>query len=278
MIPEDAQIEDFIRDALEQNFEYLRLQSGHSLSADVKETALNQALLYWRKLREIATRITETEVHLNLPGQKSPQGREFGIEGVVDIVRDDERTIMYDIKTHEAEHVRNNIEAYERQLNIYAYIWQHLRGQPLDQTAVIATAYPETVKNALANRDEARLQYELEKWDPLVEIDFDPDHVQEIIADFGRVVDCIENGEFTPAPLETLLGRKEEGERAFASRVCRRCDARYSCASYRAFAATAGGKPEFALRQYLDDFGTDLEQQDWLTSNLDAALTLEDLE
>ncbi len=278
MIPDNARVETFIREALEQNFELLRLQSGHSLTADVKDTALNQALLYWRKLNEIATRITETEVRLNLPGLKSPEGREFGIEGVVDIVQDDERTVMYDIKTHEAEHVRNNIEAYEKQLDIYAYIWQHLRGQRLDQTAVIATAYPDSVKNAIASRDDARIQHELDQWDPLVEIGFDPTHVNEIIADFGRVVDCIENGEFTPAPLEILLGRKEEGERAFASRVCRRCDVRFSCASYRAFAATAGGRPELALRQYLDDYGTDLEQQDWLSSNLEVAPVLEDLE
>lgn len=278
MIPDDQQIEAFIRDALEQNFELLRLESGHALTTDVKDTALNQALLYWRKLKMVATTITETEVHLNLPGQKTPQGRVFGIEGIVDIVREDDRTIMYDIKTHEAEDVRRNIEAYERQLNVYAHIWQNLRGQPLDQTAVIATAYPEAVKAALASRDEARIQYELQRWNPLVEIEFSPEHVQELIADFGQVVDCIENGEFTPAPVEVLQGRKEDGERAFASRVCRRCDARFSCSSYRAFAASAGGRPELALRQYLEDFGSDLEQQDWLSSNLEIALPTEELE
>lgn len=278
MIPDDQQIEAFIRDALEQNFELLRLESGHALTTDVKDTALNQALLYWRKLKDVATTITETEVHLNLPGQKTPQGRVFGIEGIVDIVREDDRTIMYDIKTHEAEDVRRNIEAYERQLNVYAHIWQNLRGQPLDQTAVIATAYPEAVKAALASRDEARIQYELQRWDPLVEIEFSPEHVQELIADFGEVVDCIENGEFTPAPVEVLQGRKEDGERAFASRVCRRCDARFSCSSYRVYAAGAGGRPELALRQYLEDFGSDLEQQDWLSSNLEIALPTQELE
>lgn len=277
-MPDDAQVEAFIREALEQNFELLRLRSGHSLTADVKATALNQALFYWRKLREVATRITETEVRLNLPGQKSPEGREFGIEGVVDIVRDDERTVMYDIKTHEADDVRNNLEAYERQLNIYAHIWQNLRGQRLDETAVIATGYPEAVKSAIASRDEARIEYELGRWDALVGIEVNPEHVKEVIEDFGRVVDCIENGGFSPAPVEILMGRKEEGERAFASRVCRRCDARFSCGSYRVYAASAGGRPELALRQYLDDYGTDLEMQDWLSSNLEAALSLEELE
>lgn len=251
MIPDDMEIEAFIRDALEQNFERLRLQSGHSLTADVKDTAYTQALLYWRKLKDIAIRITDTEVRLNLPGQKTPEGREFGIEGVVDIVREGDCTIMYDIKTHDADFVRDNIHGYEQQLNTYAYIWQHLRGQPLDQTAVIATAYPDSVKSALASRDEARIQYELERWDPLVEIDFNSKHVSETIAEFGRVVDCIENNKFAPAPLEVLRGRREEGDRAFSSRVCRRCDARYSCSSYRAFAAAEGGRPEEALRPRL---------------------------
>jgi hypothetical protein len=274
----DHQIEEFLREAFERNFERLKLEAGHSITADVKDIALNQVLLYWRKLNQIAKAITDTEVRLNLPAQKTPCGRDFGIDGVVDIVREDERTIMYDIKTKEVEHVRGNIEAYEQQLNIYAHIWQKLRGQPLDKTAVIATAYPDSVKEALSRQDEAHLQYELEKWQPLVEIEFDPDHVADIIADFARVVDCIENNQFEPAPLEVLLGRKEEKERAFASRVCRYCDARYSCSSYRAFAASAGGKPEAALRQYLDDFGSDLEQQEWLTSNMEIAAVVEELE
>jgi hypothetical protein len=50
----DAEIEEFIREALEKNFEQLRLESGHSISADLKRTALNQALFYWRKLRDVA--------------------------------------------------------------------------------------------------------------------------------------------------------------------------------------------------------------------------------
>jgi hypothetical protein len=268
MTPTDKEIETFIRQALNQNYELLRLESGHALSADVKETALQQALLYWRKLKEVANRVTETEVPLNLPGQTSPQGRPFGIEGVVDIVREDEKTIMYDIKTHEADYVRQNLPDYEEQLDIYAHIWQNLRGQPLDETAIIATAYPDGVKDALASRDPARLEWELSLWDPLVPIQPNPEHVDAIVADYGRVVDRIESGEFAPAPLEVLLGRREDRERAFASRVCRRCDARFSCDSYRRYAETAGGRPEQVLRQYLTDYGSDVDQQDWLSNSL----------
>src|SRR4026209_2494040 len=109
----DTQIEEFIREALEKNFEQLRMESGHSLSAPLKQTALDQALFYWQKLKDVATHITETEVRLNLPGQTSPSGRKFGIEGVVDIVREGDRVVMYDIKTHDADDVRDNLEDYE---------------------------------------------------------------------------------------------------------------------------------------------------------------------
>jgi hypothetical protein len=265
----DAEIEDFIREALEKNFEGLRLESGHSISADLKRTALNQALFYWRKLKDVATRITETEVRLNLPGQVTPRGRKFGIEGVVDIVREGDRVVMYDIKTHDAEHVQANAGDYEGQLNIYAHIWQNLRGQPLDEVAIIATAYPEALRDALAAQQEEEFLREFEAWDPVVGIDVDPDHVQTIIRDFGRVVDCIEDGEFGPAPLDVLKAPFGKKNASFGTAVCRNCDARFSCESYRQFATGSRARKEADFKQYLEDYGTEMEQQDWLSSELD---------
>jgi hypothetical protein len=265
----DLEIEDFIREALEKNFEQLRLESGHSISADLKRTALNQALFYWRKLKDVATRITETEVRLNLPGQVTPSGRKFGIEGVVDIVREGDRVVMYDIKTHDAEHVQANAGDYEGQLNIYAHIWQNLRGQPLDEVAIIATAYPEAMKDALAMQNEEELLRELEEWDPVVGIEVDPDHVEKIIRDFGRAVDCIENGEFAPAPLKVLQSQFGKKNALFGTSVCRNCDARFSCDSYRRYATGSRAPKEAAFKKYLDDYGTELDQQDWITSEVD---------
>lgn len=278
MIVDDREIISFIEDALEQNFELLKLESGHSVAQDIMDTAREQVRLYWRKLNEIATRVTETEVRLNLPDQRSPAGRKFGIEGVVDIVQEEDKTIMYDIKTHEADQVRDNIGAYERQLNIYAHIWKNLRGQRLDKTAIIATAYPEAVKEALSRQDEGQLAWALEHWEPVVEIDFNPAHLEEILVDFGHVVDCIEDYKFQPAPVEKLRTRYGDERSLFATRVCRNCDARFSCSSYRTYALGARGAAELDFRQYIDDFGTDLEQQDWLSSNLEFALTIDELE
>jgi hypothetical protein len=267
----DAQIEEFIRDALEKNFEGLRLESGHSISAPLKQNALNQALLYWRKLKDVATRITETEVRLNLPGQTAPSGRKFGIEGVVDIVREGDKVVMYDLKTHDADNVRANVEAYEGQLNIYAHIWQNLRGQPLDEVAIIATAYPDALRDALAMQNEEEILRELEAWDPVVGIEVDPTHVENIIRDFGRAVDCIENGEFAPAPLEVLQSQFGKKNALFGTSVCRNCDARFSCDSYRRYATGSRAPKEAAFKNYLDDYGTELDQQDWLSGELEAA-------
>ena len=79
--------EQFLRDAFEANFERLREESGRVVTPDVKRAAFEQVLLYWRRLRTLAEQVTETEVHLVLPDQRSPEGRRYTLEGVVDIVR-----------------------------------------------------------------------------------------------------------------------------------------------------------------------------------------------
>ncbi len=231
-------------------------------------------MFYWRKLSDVATRITETEVRLNLPGQETPERRKFGIEGVVDIVREGDQVVMYDIKTHDARHVRENAGEYEGQLNIYAHIWQNLRGQPLDEVAIIATAYPESVRDAMAAQNEEEMLREFEEWNPVVGIEVDPTHVDKIIRDFGRVVDYIEDGVFEPAPLDVLNSQFGKKKASFGTAVCRNCDARFSCNSYRQYAKGSRARKEAAFKKYLDDYGTELEQQDRLSSELDTGSSL----
>lgn len=109
----------------------------------------------------------------------------------------------------------------------------------------------------------------------MVEIEFDPHHVDEVITDFGTIVDCIENSKFSPAPLEKLKSRQGKRNVMFATTVCRNCDARFSCNSYRAYAQEGHGRDESVLRQYMDDFGTELDQQDWLSASLETGLSAE---
>ena len=100
---------------------------------------------------------------------------------------------MYDIKTHDTEAIKANIEDYERQLNVYAHIWQNLRGQRLDETAVICTQLPEGLKQAVGTGVQQRIEYELARWEPVIPCPFEPEHVTETIAAFGEVVDEIED-------------------------------------------------------------------------------------
>ena len=66
-----------LKDMFEQNFEHLRAENGHSLSPEVREAAWQQVRLYWSRLRHIAEAVTDTEVELSLPNQKTPKGRPF---------------------------------------------------------------------------------------------------------------------------------------------------------------------------------------------------------
>jgi hypothetical protein len=116
----EQEVEEFIRASFEENFETLRMESGHSITPNAKQAALEQVLLYWSKLRDIAINVTDTEIKLTLPELLSSEGRKYAIEGVVDLVREEGTTWMYDIKTHDGDYVRANIGQYEEQLNVYA--------------------------------------------------------------------------------------------------------------------------------------------------------------
>jgi hypothetical protein len=143
---EETEILERIKELFEDNYEVMRLEGGAAITEDTKRLAFNQVLFYYQKMKDVATRVTQTEVKLTLPDQKTPKGRNFTIEGIVDIVRDDEETWMYDIKTHDPEYIQANKDQYEKQLNVYAHIWQGLRGEALDQTAVISNGISTSVE------------------------------------------------------------------------------------------------------------------------------------
>jgi len=267
---EDYEIIDKIREYFEENYELMRLEGGHAVTEDIKQLALTQVLYYFTKLKDVANKVTDTEVKLTLPDQKTLKGRNFTIEGVVDIVRDDNETWMYDIKTHDTAYIQSNKELYEKQLNVYAHIWQKLRGQALDKTAIISTAYPEGLKQAHLLNDQFKIQYELSKWNPLIPLDFDQGKVKDIVADFAYIVDCIEEKKFRPVPVEVLQSKMEGTNALFGTRVCRNCDVRFSCSSYRDYATSKGKGERGSFRKYFDDFGSDSDKEEWMNANLAA--------
>jgi hypothetical protein len=265
MMLSENEIIERIRELFDLNYEMLRLEGGHALTEDVKQMALNQIIYYYKRMRDVAEQVTETEVKLTLPEQKTSQGRNFTIQGIVDIVREDEETWLYDIKTHDLDYIHSNIEFYEKQLDIYAFIWQQLRGEKLDHAAVISTALPNSLKDAIQANDPKRIQHEMSRWQPLVKIPFKKEKVDETIADFGKVVDAIEAKQFQPAPIEKLKTPVAGTKRNFGSYVCRNCDARFSCLSYLEFVAES----KIARKVYFEDFGSDAERQDWANANLE---------
>jgi hypothetical protein len=279
----DAEIEQRIREFFDRNYDLLRQEGGHVLAEGAKQQALEQSLLYWRKLKVIAISVTEREVKLALPGQVTPKGRQFVIEGVVDIVREGDEVRMYDLKTHEEREVRAERDLYEDQLNVYAYIWKGIRRQSLDRTAIIATRLPAELRKALRSGDAAVVNKAMEAWQPVVELPFDEADVERTIADFGRRVDAIEDGEFEPPPPEMLgqargtrrrkdhgavPGTRVDSEPTFAQIHCQNCDARFSCSSYRAYqndeAARSRGRRLSAGR----DEATEWELEAWIEENL----------
>lgn len=268
---EDYQIFEKIKEYFEDNYELMRLEGGHALTEDAKQLALTQVLYYFTKLKDVATKVTDTEVKLTLPDQKTPKGRNFTIEGIVDIVGDENETWMYDIKTHDTAYIESNKELYERQLNVYAHIWQELRGQALDKTAVISTAYPEGLKQAHLLNDQFRIQYELARWNPLITLDFDQEKVNEVVEDFAKVVDCIEEKKFKPASVGTLKSNLEGTNAKFGQRICRECDARFSCSSFREYVTGKGKGVRGNFSKYFNDLGSDTDKEEWVNANLQAS-------
>ncbi len=245
----------------------LRAEGGRPLTGFMRAKALNQVKQYYAKMREVADKVTETEVKLSLPEQRTPDGRRFSIEGVVDIVKEDDEIVMYDIKTHQPEMIRDNQELYAEQLNVYAYIYQTLRGNQLDETAIICTSFPSSLDEALKSQNAARITREFMQWNSVISIPFDQEGVDRMIENFGKVIDRIETKDFAPPQLDRLREKFGEGRGVFANKICRQCDARFSCESYRAFARQRYGRG-FDFRRFFAEDRDENEQEDWITGNL----------
>jgi len=260
------EIEEWIAREYEANYERLRLEGGHALSPEVKRQGLLQIIMYFRKMREVAETVTETEVKLTLPEQSSPEGNKFTIEGVVDIIREKDTTTMYDVKTHDADYVKANKEDYIDQLNVYTHIWQNLRNEKLSGTAIIATQFPKSLKRAIDSDEEEKLQKELEKWDPVIPIPFSQEKVGDTITKFACVVDKIESRDFKPPSLEQLQKRIKGTRQRFATRVCRNCDARFSCDAYRVYAQNSSSFSG-GFAEYISDLGNTDEVENFTNTN-----------
>ena len=267
----DEKMLQFIEEAFEENYELLRLQGGHSLSPHVKKLALEQVKNYWKKLRNVAENVSDTEVRLTLPQQKTPTGRPYTIQGVVDVVKEDEKTVMYDIKTHDADFVRSNKADYEGQLNVYAHIWQSIRGQELYGTSILATGETEALRRAkqraFQSNNEQYFEDALEQWEPEIPIDIEMEKVDYYIESFGEVVDMIENHLFQAPSVEKLRSKLKDNK-TFVDHACRNCDVRFSCDSYKEYAFTSS-RARSDFMAFYDDYGVEQERIEIIEATLE---------
>ncbi|WP_299515690.1 PD-(D/E)XK nuclease family protein [uncultured Rummeliibacillus sp.] len=221
-----------LREWFDDNYEELKLAGGHALSTRVKKIAFQHILQYWRKMKEIANEVTDTELTLTLSKQKSPLGREYSVKGNVDLLRTENTFYMYDIKTESPDNIKDNLEKYKGQLNLYAKMYYDLYGDPMAKAAIIATGQTESLKEAWNSGDEKKVNEELKKWNPFIEIPVDKDSTSELLQIFGDTVDKIEEQQFSP-PNEEELQKKKRQNKNFAQHVCDNCDGRFSCPSFK---------------------------------------------
>jgi hypothetical protein len=267
MTPEE--IESRIEEIFVQNYEMLKFEGGHALQEHILQSALHQVLYYYKKLQKIAEKVTETEVKLTLPNQKTPDGRPFTIEGIVDIVREDEEVWMYDIKTHDPNYIHSNKSKYERQLNVYSYIFENIRGEQLDHTAIISTALPKSLQTALLEGDEGKIAIEMKSWEPLIDLSYDPAEVRATIDDFAKIVDKIESYCFEPVEISRLKEKISGLKLYFATHVCRNCDARFSCKSYREYSLERNKGSYTNYLKYYQEEENELDDEQYVTENID---------
>ncbi|WP_440993960.1 PD-(D/E)XK nuclease family protein [Cysteiniphilum litorale] len=267
-------IEKKIRTLLAHNYTHLQKEGGHSLSPYMLAQAYKQVLFYYKKMYQFMAQITEVEVKLTLPGQVTPEGRKFTIEGVVDIVKEHGETWIYDLKTHDKEYIVANPEQYRGQINVYAHIWQGLRHNELDHAGIISTALPRELNLAIKKQNlteeslhyadnNDKVQQALANWQPIVSIEFNKDLLKQTINAFAEVVDKIENKEFS-APDPSVLNQEIQPKKKFATAVCRNCDLRFSCDAYMAYMTDGTRNKEHFFEKYFKDVAIDEEEQESL--------------
>lgn len=264
----DAEIELKLRDFFESNFQYLKESSGHVIDGYMKEKAFQQVLYYWRKNRKLIEKITRSEVKLSLPERFTPNGKiPYTIEGIVDIVQEKDGTWLYDLKTHDIERIKANIVQYKEQLYIYSYIWKKLQGNTLDNTAVISTSIPNRLENAIKKRRPDLIEKEVEAWEPIIPIGYNEDEVEEMINNFGEVVEKIEKSEFQPPDIDVLINKPAGMKNTFAFHVCRNCDVRFSCSSYKKYLEVSKGAKKKDLQKYMKP--SQEESSEFIEGNLE---------
>ncbi|HNM02405.1 MAG TPA: PD-(D/E)XK nuclease family protein [Leptospiraceae bacterium] len=222
----------------------------------------------------------------------------------------------------------------QKQLNVYVHIWEKLnvndpKFKEVAGIGVIVLSYPKELKKDIRekknlNVNEKNFLSELENiindyskknldWKMEENFSLNRSDIKRIIEEFGHTIDAIVDRKFSPRPyskktregeetgiLQILFPKEDKktnkvnGEK-FATRVCRNCDARFSCNSYRQYMKnqavtgkrTFGSENRFA--KYIDlssndnvspdetELDMDKEIEDGLDNSVESAILGNDL-
>jgi len=253
----DEEIEAFIEERFYDNLAVIETENNVRLNSFVKEQALLQVKMYWKKLKELAKRVTQSEVPVTLSNLTTPTGRRFTINGIVDIIKEGESSVMYEIKTHDPDFVKHNKARYERQLNIYGSIWERVNCKKLDGTAVIATPLPPALRWALNEGTTKQLENAVAEWNPVIPLAYNDAERTDTLEEFGALVDKIEECRFDPPNVDVLKTRLAGGKTLFARKICQNCDIRFACDAYREYSIGRRTLSTDDLLYLIKDMGED---------------------
>lgn len=142
-----------------------------------------------------------------------------------------------------------------------------MRRNELSNTAVITTQLLNQLKSAVRSGNSDYIRHELEVWDPIVPLGYSEDEIEEMVEDFGRTVEDIENKRFSAPPVKELKAKNPGDQVAYAVRFCRNCDARFSCPSFQDYVSESD-TGRHGICKFLDDYGTEYSPEEFIEGNL----------
>ncbi|MHB8336116.1 MAG: ATP-dependent helicase [Ignavibacteriaceae bacterium] len=179
---------------LEQNYKGLVASGLRPLALQQKEAALKQVINYFQNNKDLLKRVIDTEVDVSV------EKDEYIITGKVDLLlgRDNKLEVL-DFKSQQRPDSKDSIlERYKKQLNLYAYILRERYKKEPERLYIYWTA-------------------EEKRKDALMEIDYDPQLVEEAGKHFDSVAKCILNRNFD---IHSWPDK---------TKVCKECDFKFYC-------------------------------------------------
>ena len=196
---EDQITQENVRTWLDTNYAALSKKYHSYLGAAQIDAAYHQVMRYIQDVKNTPdmpwSQIQGTEVEVNLVKEN------YILQGKIDLIRDTvdgDAVELIDFKSEKRPDFEKNKESlarYKRQLEVYAHIVEQQTGKKVSKMHLYYTGE--------------------ENSSPLVTFEKKDDSIAETIADFDKVVEKIQNREFS--------------EKAKDKKSCHNCDMRYHC-------------------------------------------------